>query len=351
MVYTGTLPDDNANQQRQAPLIQQQFAVYLNMADQYPHSACRRHCWCATILLGIFFASGFSQANEAPASGLIIRHPVSADKVYGSRDEYCIELLKLAIRKSGIHHEFEAVEVPTMSESRSIKSLQHGRYDVHWMMTDRDREGDALPVRVPLYKGLIGWRLLLIQKHQQQQFNRIATEELLSQKVAVQGLDWPDSVVLEANGFELRKSIHWDNMIALLQRGQVDYFPRGVLEIWTELDNLGSTTLAVEQNLVIHYPTAYYFFVNDANPALARELQKGLDAAIADGSFDQLFNRYFGDYLLRARLDRRRAISLTNPQLPEQTPLKKARYWYIPGSGALPSGIFQNTQTPAAPLN
>ncbi|GHD80924.1 hypothetical protein ACFSQE_13645 [Vogesella fluminis] len=80
--------------------------------------------------------------------------------------------------------------------------------------------------------------------------------------------------------------------------------------------------------LVIRYPTAFYFFVSPHQPELAALLQRGLELAVADGSFEQLFQRHFGNTLKRLHLDRRRIIDLPNPLLSAATPLSRAELWY-----------------------
>ena len=73
-----------------------------------------------------------------------------------------------------------------------------------------------------------------------------------------------------------------------------------------------------------------YFFVSRKNAALAADIQTGLERALADGSFEALFQRHFGAILKRAELDSRRVTELNNPLLPPETPLNDRRLWYRP---------------------
>ena len=47
--------------------------------------------------------------------------------------------------------------------------------------------------------------------------------------------------------------------------------------------------LVMEENLMLYYPSPFYFFVNHNNSALADRIERGLRIAIEDGSFDELF--------------------------------------------------------------
>jgi hypothetical protein len=75
-----------------------------------------------------------------------------------------------------------------------------------------------------------------------------------------------------------------------------------------------------------------YFFVSPRNPELGRDIEEGLNRAIADGSFDKTF---FGaqavkDVMERANMKQRRVFYLENPTLHKDTPLDRAELWFDP---------------------
>ena len=86
----------------------------------------------------------------------------------------------------------------------------------------------------------------------------------------------------------------------------------------------------LDRNLVLHYPTAMYFFVSPLKPELAAQLEQGLRKALKDGRFNQLFQRYNGQLLSQLALGKRQEIALPNPQLPAATPLQDRALWYRP---------------------
>ena len=73
-----------------------------------------------------------------------------------------------------------------------------------------------------------------------------------------------------------------------------------------------------------------YFFTSQKRPELAEDIRLGLEASIADGSFETLFQRHHGATLRRARLDQRQVIELNNPDLPSETPVDRAELWFRP---------------------
>jgi hypothetical protein len=85
-------------------------------------------------------------------------------------------------------------------QGRSLRQLVADKeMDVVWALTNQEREKTLLPVRIPIDRGLIGWRLLLIKATNEALFNNITSAEQLSKLVAGQGHDWPDVEVLRAN--------------------------------------------------------------------------------------------------------------------------------------------------------
>lgn len=284
-----------------------------------------RITWLLWLWWWLLPLSATSFAGDAP---LVFSHPVSSEPYYLYRDRYFNKVLELALQKSGVAYQIKPVPLPPMLESRSEIYLTKGRYNTHWLMTNNSHEDKLIPIRIPLYKGLIGWRLLLIHPDSQQQFATIDSVRQLRTLTAVQGLDWPDSSILKSSGFNLRTSLQWTSLVELIALRRADYFPRSVIEIWEEQERTQRRSLMVEEHLVLHYPSAYYFFVSRLFPHHAEVLEQGLRKAVEDGSFDALFQQNFGESLARANLQQRRVISINNPLLPPHTPLKDSQLWY-----------------------
>jgi len=248
------------------------------------------------------------------------------------RHQYFVELLTLALKKN------QSVPSPLqlkatvngMQQGRAIRQLSLGKkIDVVWTVTSIAREQQLLPIRIPLLRGLLGLRVLLIRKEDLQKFS-FRTLDDLQQFSAGQGHDWPDTTILKANNINVITATTYDGLFNMLKAGRFDYFPRGVTEAWLELKAKGASTLMVEQHALLYYPSPVYFFVNLKNTKLAKRIEKGLRLAIADGSFEQLFNRYHLSNTLftNQELSKRKVIPLHNPLLPPLTPLADKTLWY-----------------------
>jgi hypothetical protein len=268
---------------------------------------------------------------------LLASWPVQAEKlsvVYSreipeadSRLEYPVHLLELALKKSGVDHTMRAYP-RAMPQGAALGSLTSGKgINVVWSMTTKDRENHLLPIRIPIDKGLFGYRLAFVRQQNKDVLAGVKGLHDLRAFTAGQGHDWPDTEILQGNGLKVMTSTAFDGLLTMLQAGRFDYFPRSVLEIWDETDQAHKQHLVVEDKHVLHYPTAVYFFVNKQDIALARAIETGLNRAIADGSFDTLFYERYGDVIRRANLRGRVAIALTNPLLPAATPLSRKALW------------------------
>lgn len=243
------------------------------------------------------------------------------------RDPYGVALLKLAFAKAGVCHSL-VYSTRTMKQARAVYELERdsGKLDIMITMTSPEREAALLGVPVPLTKGLLGWRIALVRKERLHQFAGVRTAGQLKQFVAGQGHDWPDTAILRANGLPVEVSSHYQGMFKMLESGRIDYFPRAVQQVFAESE--GHPALAVDPHLVVRYPTDAYFFVNRRNTRLAAEVRRGLESAVADGSFDQLFYSYFAAQIAAAGLERRHIIELPNPVRAPSLPSSPSKLWF-----------------------
>ncbi len=203
--------------------------------------------------------------------------------------------------------------------------------DLMWTMTTDEREAQLLPVRIPIDKGLIGWRIALLRQDNAGLFKPVRRLSDLRLFSAGQEHDWPDTPILRSNVLTVVTSSSYDALFGMLKAKRFDYFPRGVTEVWHELDSRPDSGLVADEEVVLHYPAAMYFFVSPRQPRLAEDLRAGLEKAVADGSFDKLFQRYQQGAIQRANLKKRRVIELANPLLkPDSLPLHRPELWFKP---------------------
>ena len=274
------------------------------------------------------FAAGAATA-QAGESTLRIRHPIAGDAT-DLRAVYPVAVLRLALEKAGVAAELVPAAVP-MEQERAIRALAKGNLiDVLWTVSTPERERRLRAVRVPIDRGLIGWRVLLVKHTALSRFRSITNVGELAALRGAQGHDWPDLPILRANGLDVLASPHYESLFDLLERGRIDYVPRGVSEVRPEAKTHAGKGIVIEPGLLLHYPSALYFFVHPENGALAAQLDRGLRIAHTDGSLAALLDQAYGEDLAALHLSRRQRITLANPLLPPGTPLSHPGWWFSP---------------------
>lgn len=271
----------------------------------------------------LLFAANLS-AKDEPTPVIYAWAEAMADD---PRGHYPIELLKLALARSPQPY----VALPSKHELGQYRTLRHVKLerdlDVVWTFTSSAREKDLLAIPIPIDRGLLGWRLMLINSKDQDKFKQLSVEQL-KQLRSGQGHDWPDLTVLQDNGFNVTPSSSYSGLFAMLKRQRIAYFPRSTTEIWPELEQHANEGITVDSHWALYYPAPLYFFVSRKKPELAQAIEQGLRAAIADGSMKQLFLQHFADSIARSTLDKRQVIQLLNNDLSNITPLTDKSLWF-----------------------
>ncbi len=182
---------------------------------------------------------------------------------------------------------------------------------------------------MPLFKGLLGHRILIIHKDNAHLFDHVQTYEQALRYKYGQGKGWTDTMIMEANGMEVVTTVRYEGLFYMADGGRFHAFPRGVHEPWGEIASRPELELTVDKNLMFVYTMPYYLFVSPKRPELARAIEQGLLAAIDDGGFDEVFlnNSMVKLVLEKAGLQHRRIFKLDNPELPPKTPLDNPKLW------------------------
>ena len=267
---------------------------------------------------------------NAQSASWQITFPSSLDTA-SKIDEYPIKLLALALDQTGVSYQL----IPSdnfLSKGKALDRLQDNReINIVWGMTNVQREKDLLPIRIPIFKGLIGWRLLLIRQDMAERFTYIQQFEHLVKLSPLQGRDWPDTKILQSNGFDVITERNQTSLMKMLGRAQGDFFPRSIIEVWEELERskvANEIQIQIQPSLGIRYPAAIYFFVNKKSVPLANLIETGLEKAIENGTYEALFVENYKTYIEKAQIENRTFYPLENAFLPEETPLDRKELWF-----------------------
>jgi ABC-type amino acid transport substrate-binding protein len=244
---------------------------------------------------------------------------------------YAEKVIKLALERAGAQYDLKVVP-GNLTQVRMVEDTMNGSLDIIWAGTSKELEDQLEPVRIPIYKGLLGHRFLIIREGDQARFDGINTLEDLKKVKLGQGTAWIDTKILESNGLNLVKTMKYQNLFYMLDGGRFDAFPRAVFEPFSEVANYPNLGLTVEKRLMLVYKMDFYLFVNKNNKKLAKELELGLNRAIADGSFEKLFLSApsVQEAIAKGDLKNRVVIPLDNPFNSKETPIDRAELWIDP---------------------
>lgn len=252
-----------------------------------------------------------------------------------ARAQYPIALLKLALDKTGVNYELRPSDRILLT-GKAMRQLRENReVNVVWSMTDSQREKELTPIRIPIAKGLIGLRVFVINQNKKAKFDDVLSLTDMRKLVPIQGEEWPDTKILQANGFNVFTVPEFREAYDMIKQGKGDFFPRSVMEVDAELEAEGRrNNFYLEPSMALYYPTAMYYFVSGSNKTLANLIETGLNRAIDDGSFDALFESTYAPILASLGVDERKIFTLENPLLPIETPLTNSALWYKPKTEA-----------------
>ncbi len=249
-------------------------------------------------------------------------------KHYQQQARYAVgnKLLHLALSKINKPYYIHTPKSQRVNEGRGELQVISGDVDVQWLSTTPYRERKMIPIKVPIYKGLLGLRLLLVNKYSFEFISRVKNLDGLRQYTGGHGTLWADLPVYKANNLLVRTHVSYETLFRQLQDNRFDYFHRGINEIWSEQDRY-KHTLKIADNIMLYYPQPVYFFVTKRRRQLADDIKLGLERALADGSYKALFLKSFQDFLTQAKLEKRHLIRLKNPNLPQDLPAIDTSWW------------------------
>ncbi len=254
---------------------------------------------------------------------------IKSQSVGNDNDKYAFEMLQLALSYTNGKYKITSDTANDKTLARTMSEVESGDITVMWTATDQEKEDRLLPVRIPLYKGLFGYRIFIINKENQAKFNNIETFNDLKKLTFGQGTAWADTKILEANGLNVVKTMKYPSLIYMVDGDRFDAFPRGVHEPWAEVKNYPKLNLMVEPHLMLVYKMPFYLFVNKSNTALAKDIEEGFNLSIADGSFNKHFyaNPAVQEVIEKANMRNRKIFELKNPSLPTKTPVDRSELW------------------------
>jgi hypothetical protein len=223
-----------------------------------------------------------------------------------------------------------------MTERRAMEELEIGKGAITVLVHGNvaDYEERLLPIRFPLDKGLLGYRVFLISGEMQPKLDVVRGIKDLRGYSIGQGRDWGDVTILRGAGLTVVEGTSYEGLFSMLTAGRFQLFSRSVVEVGEELarEKPRHPELQIERNLMLFYPLTRYFYVNRSptGGALARRISEGLERLLKSGRFDRMFDEFKNPFDREIGLRDRLLIRLANPLQTPETPLNRPELWYDP---------------------
>lgn len=240
-------------------------------------------------------------------------------------------------------------ETPAVNQDRSLPELLRCRQlRVYWMGTSHEREKRLRAVLIPLDRGLLGYRRLMLHQRLLPVIEQVSSLERLRHLGACQGVNWPDTLVLRHAGMRVREIANFERIFRELNDGHCELFPRGFYEGDSELDVRREQypQLQFYEGVMLHYPLAQYFFLNRQDEALAQWIERGLERMIDTG---ELLAYMKSHPFTREAFPLRSAahwFALENPDFPQHPRYQGERYWFVPADFAAPAATGSGIAAP-----
>lgn len=242
-----------------------------------------------TILL-LAAICGSQKTLAAPEVAQIVVPPW--DNGHNSPKDYFYRLLTLALQKTEpTYGPAEVVPYKTsLTATRFMADLKQNKtIQLMWHSNSDLYARELLAIPISLTKELNEYRVFLIRREDQVRFNTVEDLKDLARFTGGSGVDWSSREVMIENGLPVLGISNTGLLFNMLKAKRFDYISRSLFEIWGESDTFAKEGLAMEKSLLVHGGEPFYFFVNKTNTALATRIEEGLQLALADGSFDEIF--------------------------------------------------------------
>lgn len=221
---------------------------------------------------------------------------------------------------------------PNMTQSREERNLSLGiKLDVMFATPKSHYLGVFTPVLIPIRKGLLGYRIFLINEKNKDILSQVNSVEELKKFSVGQGKNWSSVDVLESAGFKVVRGPSYDGLFGMLVGGRFDLFSRSISEVEREMEEFGKIfpQLMIEETTVLYYlhPDYFWFSNSESGKKLRIRVEKGLKKMIKNGLFDKTFHQYHADILQQIDIENRKVYRIDNPfMLPEHTPPEEYLY-------------------------
>jgi hypothetical protein len=170
---------------------------------------------------------------------------------------------------------------PNTSQSRVTREVVYGNMvNAEIAVVGSEWEETTIPIHIPVMKGILGVRLLLVTNDNLQKFAQISeVDELKKMKMGLSKSSWVFEQEFKSKGFRIVVANYYAGSFKMLCKDRFDYLPRGIIEIYSEYKKYKKKIpcIEIEPTLALRINLPVYFYVSPQYPGLARRIQIGLE--------------------------------------------------------------------------
>ena len=100
--------------------------------------------------------------------------------INNEKNRLILDVLKLALSKTSQSYNYIESSNPNANLVRNKNKMHQSELSVLWAGTSHLLEEELLPIKIPVLKGLLGHRILIIRRNEQQKFSEIMNFPILT---------------------------------------------------------------------------------------------------------------------------------------------------------------------------
>lgn len=279
----------------------------------------------ALALIGCVSLGSFAAPEQSSSADAATPIKLWNGNKTASRQQYEREILEAALNATIAAHgnyqlQEDKTDYPLAADEASV--FRSKGFDIFGTVAGNTKLANEKKILIPLplMKGLLGYRILIIRAADKEKFVAIKSAQQLQQLRMGIPSTWADAELFRHNGYKVEEKGSFDDLFTRLENNEFDYVTFGANEVTGVFSERAAKSgkLIVDSSLVVFYPFPLVFYVNPDSKALAARVTEGLQIISANGELDKIFNRYFAVDLAAVNLPARAMIKLKNPILPAE---------------------------------
>ncbi|MBF7073006.1 hypothetical protein ISG33_06295 [Glaciecola sp. MH2013] len=278
------------------------------------------------LTLFVLLASAQGRANTSCE----ISYPAKQSEI-DTRNDYPLELLQAILKATEADFGQCALKaVGPFNQKRTKQALLNRQVDIAWLPATASNNDRFLAIKVPLRKGLLGWRLLMVNTADVARFESVESLQDLQKFRTAFGADWQDLAVMKSNFDAMVLGSDYEQLFKMLHHGRFDFFSRGLHEVADEIEyhKADGYDFSALGHLMLRYKAVDLFYLAPNNKELFARIRKGMNAIIVNGQFNELFYSYYAHYIEQANMKDKAIFELENPDFPDEIEYKDPQLWF-----------------------